>query len=159
MTSSKPTNGFSNSGVAVGVALAALPVWMLCTAAAAATDYCVTCTGPDATYVCEVQGMSGPAATGMHGQMLCIKDLAAAGGHKTCSVLRNAPGPCSGPLRIVAPPAAVDTAPAVAKSSVLHPVAKPATPAPANVLEAAGDGISNMVKKSWSCVASLFKDC
>ncbi len=145
-----------NSASAVTAAASAVLTAVMSTAAAGATDYCVTCTGPDATYVCEVAGMSAPAATGMQGQMLCIKQLAAEGGHKTCSVLRNAQGPCAGPLRTVAPPDAERAAPV---ASHPDPAPKSEGPVQQSALEAAGDGIATAAKKSWSCVASLFKDC
>ncbi|MEQ1714298.1 MAG: hypothetical protein ABL908_23270 [Hyphomicrobium sp.] len=148
-------NSLTPASAVYAAASAALTA-VMSAAAAGAAGYCVTCTGPDAIYVCEVAGMSAPAATGMQGQMLCIKQLAAEGGHKTCSVLRNSQGPCAGPLRAVAPPDAAGTT-----SAAAPPVQAPKLDGPVqkNALQAAGDGIATAAKKSWSCMASLFKDC
>lgn len=137
-------------------------------AAEAAADYCVTCTEPDASYTCEVRGVAEQAARGMQGQMLCIKALAAENGHKTCSVNRNTPTACAGPLRVVGPPESADVT--VGTNTLPAPTAKPGTIAavPANEpvgeppkgpLASAGREISEAAKKSWSCVTSLFKDC
>lgn len=147
-----------------GCAAAAVTSW----AAAATPLYCVTCTEPDINYTCEVRGLAEQAANGMQGQMLCIKALAAESGHKTCSVNRNAPAPCSGPLRVVGPPdsehnaAEANPKPAakvrpgsIAAVPATEPIGTPAK----GPLETAGQGITDAAKKSWSCVTSLFKDC
>lgn len=137
---------------------------LLNAATAAAAEVCVTCTGPDARYVCEIRALPAQAATGMQGQLLCIKELAAAGGHKTCSVSRSAPATCSGPLRVVSPPPAgvpFTSGVTPSASAVVAPVpAEPRAPSPSNgPLDAVGQGITHAARKSWSCVTSLFKDC
>jgi len=71
---------------------------------AAAAEYCVVCAGPDATYRCVFEGSPEGAGTDPRAQLLCIKQLAEAGGHESCSVTRTAASPCSGELRVVAAP-------------------------------------------------------
>lgn len=132
---------------------------------AVAAEFCVTCTEPDASYTCEVRGLNPQAAAGMQGQMLCIKSLAAESSHKTCGVNRNTSAACSGPVRVVSAPdqAAVPPAIALKPSSDTAIAAVPAnTPAgkpSKGPFEAAGQGLTEAAKKSWSCVSSLFKDC
>lgn len=132
---------------------------------AARAEYCVTCTEPDATYVCEIRGLATQAPAGMQGQLLCIKELAAASGHKTCSVSRTAPATCSGPLRVLSAPQPADV-PSIAAPKPPAPDAVAPIPAdrasaakPNGPLETVGQGITAAAKKSWSCVSSLFKDC
>lgn len=149
-------------------ACAATALTSIAAAAAAAPLYCVTCTEPDVTYMCEVSGLAEQAAKGMQGQMLCIKSLAAESGHKTCSVNRTAPVPCSGPLRVVGPPepasnaaeAKPKPAPNVMPGAIAAvPANEPVGTAAKGPLETASRGITDAAKKSWSCVSSLFKDC
>lgn len=76
---------------------------------AVAQEYCVTCTGPDATYRCMIGGDGAPAAKSSRGQLLCITELARAGGHASCGVTRNTEAPCAGELKTVMfPQAPVD---------------------------------------------------
>lgn len=146
---------------------------------AGAVDHCVSCTGPTASYVCEVNGLAETAATGLQGQLLCIKSLAAEGGHQTCSITRNAAAACAGPLRSVGMPlegrptdsrAGMDPAPAPTRTGAAPPTA--ASPEPAkepepsakaapsrSVLQKAGDNIGLAASKTWACMSSLFKDC
>lgn len=88
---------------------------------AAAAEYCVTCTGPEAAYRCEVEGTPPGAGTDARAQLICISEMAAQGGHEACSVSRKTEIPCLGETRmvrapdqriIVKPP--VEAAPAVA---------------------------------------------
>ena len=73
--------------------------------AAAAQDYCVTCTGPDAKYRCIIGGDASAAARSSRGQMLCITQLAQSGGHASCSVSRTTTEPCEGKVKTVMFPA------------------------------------------------------
>ncbi len=71
--------------------LAATPM-LICTVATGATaqEYCVTCTGPDASYRCLIGGDVPMAARASRGQFLCITEIAKAGGHASCSAARGA---------------------------------------------------------------------
>lgn len=77
---------------------------------AAATEYCVVCAGPEATYRCQVEGApAGGQETDPRLQLLCISQLAKAGQHDNCSINRKPADPssgetCAGELRIVAAP-------------------------------------------------------
>jgi len=88
----------SNTGlIAIAITIAA-------PAAGGASEYCVTCSAPDAVYRCQLEGdMPGRRDAGA--QLLCITELAKAGGHASCSARRVESGPCEGPPRIVARPA------------------------------------------------------
>jgi hypothetical protein len=86
---------------ALGLAVLAMP------AAAGAATMCVTCVGPDATYRCVSEAASSP--TDARYQYLCITEIAKSGGHQSCSVSRNASGPCDGPERVVGLAPAFDT--------------------------------------------------
>lgn len=68
---------------------------------ASAQEYCVTCTGPEATYRCLIGGEATPAARSSRGQFLCITELAKAGGHASCSAARGQATPCPGETRTV----------------------------------------------------------
>lgn len=64
--------------------------------AAAAQEYCVACTGPDAVYRCTIDQAS---PTGMPLKMLCVSTLAKEGGHATCAVRGGTVFDCNGPIR------------------------------------------------------------
>jgi hypothetical protein len=77
---------------------------------AAATEYCVVCAGPAATYRCQVEGApAGGRETDPRMQLLCISQLAKTGQHDNCSINRKPADPdagetCAGELRIIAAP-------------------------------------------------------
>lgn len=99
---------------------------------AAAREYCVTCTGPDATYRCIIGGEPSPAARTSRGQLLCITELARSGGHASCSVGRPAAGACQGDVRTVMFPSAAETAApptADAQPEMTYPGAEAQAPA------------------------------
>jgi hypothetical protein len=79
---------------------AVLFAWAL-PSGAKAQEYCVTCTGPDATYRCVIGGEAPPASQSSRGQFLCITELAKAGGHASCSAARGQATPCPGETRTV----------------------------------------------------------
>ncbi len=79
---------------------APIVLWALLTGAAA-QEFCVTCSGPDATYRCVIGGEATVAARNSRGQFLCITELAKAGGHKSCSAARGQATPCPGETRTV----------------------------------------------------------
>lgn len=107
------------------VATAAVP--------ATAAEYCVSCSGPDASYRCEIGGN----ATDARAWLQCITELAKSGGHDSCSVDRNAPSPCPGIHKVLTPPeGAVPALPPVQMTtpesgpSPLPPVQQQAAPNP-----------------------------
>jgi hypothetical protein len=51
-----------------------------------------------------IEGTSEKLGTDPREQLTCIKQLAEAGGHESCSVARSAPYPCPGLVRLVAKP-------------------------------------------------------
>jgi type IV secretory pathway VirB10-like protein len=104
-----------------------------------ASEYCVVCAGPDATYKCQVDGPPGSNNSDPRQQLLCISELAKLGGHDSCSINRKAADPnsgetCAGELKVLSAPAsapqinppAATTTDAPASSS--HPI--PAAEAP-----------------------------
>nr|WP_246317627.1 hypothetical protein [Hyphomicrobium methylovorum] len=67
----------------------------LAAASAGATEVCVKCTGPDASYACVVNAQSdGQLDTATN--LYCITALAKAGQHSSCSIDRNTRAPCQG---------------------------------------------------------------
>jgi hypothetical protein len=73
-------------------------------APAAGAEYCVSCSGPDATYRCAVEGSLAGAAADSREQLACVKELAQSLGHESCSVSRRTPDLCPGELKVVAAP-------------------------------------------------------
>jgi len=157
--------------------------------AAAAQDYCVTCTGPDAKYHCIIGGNASVAARTSRGQMLCITQLAQSGGHASCSVSRTTAEPCVGQVRTVmfptdepgTVPVEIPTPP---PNAAMPALAAPPSPAPQqspgaaeqiakdsdNGLKKAGDAVTSTVEntgkaighaasKTWKCLSSFFGDC
>lgn len=112
-----------------GLALALAALFGVPGPAVAAT-MCVTCVGPDATYRCVSEAASSP--TDARYQFLCITEIAKSGGHQSCSVSRNASGPCEGPERVVglAPDYAAGTPPLNASPSDVAPTPAGMTPLP-----------------------------
>ena len=108
---------------------------------AAAEEYCVTCTEPDAKYRCVVTEQ--PGIHDEHAPLRCISELAQSGGHASCSVGAATSGPCPSNLRTVTlpatppPPAPVTEAPPPPSAPVMVPV--PAgSPAPESPAAASG---------------------
>ena len=149
---------------------------------AAALDFCITCTAPDAHYLCRMDTPSANARD-LRLQLLCISQLAEIGSHATCSIDNPRPQTCNGVLRVVeapqditAPPAAVaqpapapaEPAKAATETVITKEVSEPTTPAPASnpapaktggVMEQTGSAISQAAKKTWKCLSTLFGDC
>jgi len=149
----------------------------------AATDYCVTCLAPAATYVCAVdENVAAGASIGgalLGNQMRCIEAMAREGGHASCAVSISGPSGCEGPVRKVqtapthapgsgagagVPADAGAKQPAQnAENASSAPTAQPAGSSPSNLMTRAGaalgSAVGNAVKGSWNCVTSLFKTC
>jgi hypothetical protein len=162
--------------------LAALVVAGLASSAAA-QDYCVTCTGPDAKYHCVVGGDASISARTSRGQMLCITQLAQSGGHASCSVSRTTTEPCEGQVKTVMfpasepgtqpvtetlPPVTPEALPPGAPPPLTQGTPPPAAPqqAPSTVGEIAektakdtGSAIGQAASKAWKCLSSFFGDC
>ena len=81
-------------------ALASAFAFFALAAAASAQEFCVTCTGPEATYRCVIGG-DNLATRSTRGQLLCITELAKSGHHASCSAGRLSEGTCPGELRTV----------------------------------------------------------
>jgi hypothetical protein len=92
----------------VGAALA------VAVAAAEAGEYCVSCSGPDQSYRCEVDGGADARAW-----LMCITELAREGGHESCSVDRNQSAPCPGIHKVLSAP--VGPAPPMPPVQVARP--------------------------------------
>jgi hypothetical protein len=76
------------------------------TTRAAAAEVCVVCSSPDATYRCTVDEASLIARYRSGDrvlQLLCISELAKAGGHTKCRVSRDPTGFCAGEARTIGP--------------------------------------------------------
>lgn len=82
-----------------------------------AGEYCVSCTGPQASYRCTFTGDGSPSQSpGL--QLTCISELAKLGGHESCTIERNRQGACGASTKVFAAPEAFATpAPAAAKQS------------------------------------------
>jgi hypothetical protein len=152
----------------------ALVVASVGTAGAAAADVCVVCSGPDATYRCTVDQANdiGRYRSGDRVlQMLCISELARAGGHTKCRVSRDATGFCAGEPRTIglagleaalahgsadAPPAPVDghqTPPAPAQGGpprTVEELARRTTQASSEQLRKAGEVMSDSASSAAS---------
>jgi hypothetical protein len=149
---------------------------------AAAQEYCVACSEPDAVYRCIIEGAQPGGAQPL--QMQCVTAMAKAGGHATCGVRRGTVFQCDGPIKRVPWIAAGEETPAPIATP--KPSEKPADPAapPKTMLELTdraskktaddmkkagetmkegaqnlGDGISSGAKKTWECISSLFFKC
>jgi hypothetical protein len=80
---------------------------LLTAGAAAGTEMCVKCTGPDASYACVVNtSATGTIDTVM--KLYCITALAKAGPHASCAIDRNTTAPCQGERKELPMPAAID---------------------------------------------------
>jgi hypothetical protein len=152
--------------------------------AAAAQEYCVACTEPDALYRCVIDGARPGGGQSL--QLLCITTMAKSGGHATCSVKGGTVFECNAPIkrvpwvaseRLPQPGGAqVPAAPLATQSPV------PATPEepPKTMVELAkraneqtseqmkkagetvkstGQAIGEATKKTWDCVISFFTHC
>lgn len=87
------------------IGIAALLV--LGAAAANASELCVKCTGPDASYACVVNGTSS-ATVDTVAKLYCITSLAKAGAHASCSIDRTMMAPCPGERKELPVPAMLD---------------------------------------------------
>ena len=154
-----------------GLLAAALPRAAL----AGEVELCVTCAGPAAVYRCLIELPAAAKSADARAQMLCVTELATAGGHQTCSVARVSAAPCQGPVRSVkgpvspppslretlTPPAPSTLPAANASVAARAPQADQQTAADAPAADAAKPDApaESAAKKTWTCLASFFKDC
>lgn len=68
---------------------------LIAATSANATELCVKCTGPDASYACVIGGNSN-ATIDTVAKLYCITALAKSGSHASCSIDRSATPPCRG---------------------------------------------------------------
>ncbi|SFV28404.1 hypothetical protein SAMN04488557_0995 [Hyphomicrobium facile] len=80
---------------------------LLGAAAANATELCVKCSAPEASYACVVNGTS-TATVDTVAKLYCITALAKSGAHESCSVDRTVTAPCPGERKELPFPAALD---------------------------------------------------
>ena len=84
-----------------------------------AGEFCVSCTGPAASYRCTFSGDGSPSQSPGQSpglQLTCISELAKQGGHESCTIERNRQVPCDASAKVFAAPEAF-AAPADAKKS------------------------------------------
>ena len=167
-----------------------LAVGLVCCALAgdaAAQEYCVSCTEPNAVYRCVIDGAQPGGSQPL--QMLCITAMAKQGGHATCGIKRGTVFDCDGPVKRVPwaalnapPPQPQPQPPAPGKQSAVEPPpppgsaseAKPDPQAPpktvlemakranektAAQLKQANENMKTQAKKTWECVLSFFTRC
>jgi hypothetical protein len=131
-----------------------------------AAEYCVSCSGPDASYRCAIADTPEGSPPDPRAQLLCITQLAENGGHETCSVMRNPVTPCEGPLTVIAAPLGPPLAPpppplAPEDRSAPPPVdasadGEPETKVPRTVEELAGQTVKSSkegLKKAGDAIA------
>jgi hypothetical protein len=101
---------------------------------AAAQEYCVSCSEPDALYRCIIEGARPASGTPL--QMLCVTKMAELGRHGACSINRVTVLECNGRVVRVAmpappaPPAPAIVAPATPPPPPPTAAIAPAPPAP-----------------------------
>lgn len=111
------------------LSLALLPL----SATAEAAEICISCVGPDVTYRCSVDGYDNASARDTRLQLICITELAKAGGHQTCSADRSKLADCDGVVRVVTPPQpAAGTEPPPIRAETTPPPAEGMTTIPKN---------------------------
>lgn len=85
--------------VAAALVCAALPMAYGQSALAADSSFCVTCRGPDSTYLCQATHARGMSKSIM--KYACIVQLAKSGEHESCAVSHQRSDSCRGELRQV----------------------------------------------------------
>ena len=117
---------------------AACSVLLASTWPGTAAEYCVSCSGPDATYRCAVEGAPAEGGIDPRAQLACITELARSGGHDSCAVSRATAEHCPGALRIVAAPSSPSIAPSETPAEGEPVPVEPALPAEAVEVPAQG---------------------
>ena len=104
-------------------ALAASLAMMCFSTASGAAEYCVSCSGPDVSYRCQIEGTAEGPGADPRAQLLCIRQLAESGAHDSCSVARSTSYPCPGETRVIAGPVGE-----VVPPPAIEPGGEPSTP-------------------------------
>lgn len=157
-------------------------------APALASEYCVACSAPQASYRCLTDDGNSGAGRDFRDGMLCVQQIARTSQHQSCAIDRQDTPPCDGEVRNVSTrdlsepqgqvqeqgqgPASAATAP---KSPTGTPqaaqplpelvdkrggAASQATPEPQPPADAQDAGDSKgTLEKTWDCMSSLFKKC
>jgi hypothetical protein len=143
-----------------GFAFVALP------SAATAGEACIPCTGPAATYRCAVEegGRLDKISGGDKAlAQICIKVLTKTGPHEKCEAGGADEKTCAGGtpkvITLTEFQQALAGGDGYAPDTKVEGVIPGATRVATESLENAGSAISTSARKSWDCVASLFKDC
>ena len=148
------------------------------------TEACVTCSGPDAVYRCEVESADGKPISPERAQLFCIARLAKEGAHETCAVRRRDKAECVGLAKRFAYDGTLlglDAKPAEPPiEKALPPKDQAKAKEPATVVEASKDAVEaskrnlttinktvtesaektkSAAKSTWHCVKSFFSDC
>lgn len=155
---------------------------------ALAQELCIECAGPDVTYRCSVKDSERVAhirGSGKALEFVCISELARAGGHKSCKVGTGYSGPCIGQPRTIdlsksgddvitvtgrpapapgdqaagQPPPEGDAAAQQKKGPPQTLVELARESGADESMKKAGQAVGGALKKSWSCLSSLFTDC
>lgn len=151
------------------IAVVAAPV------AAQAGEVCVVCADPGAVYRC-IADPKLPAFRGSDKvlQYICVTELAKSGGHASCKVSGNGGEQCQGVERIVgsqgieppAPTQEVQAPPPVPQPEqkdnppkTLVDLAKRTKEQMDDDTRKTGQAVGGAFKKTWDCVATLFKQC
>lgn len=153
--------------------------------AAAASEVCVSCSGPPATYRCMVddaEKLESYRGSKHILQLVCITELAKEGGHQQCRVQRTGADGCFGHARTVSLKSSVDAltqraateadqgpgdepeaAPVAPQKpgppKTVEELARRTTASSKDQIQKTGDSVGGAMKKGWNCLASLFKDC
>lgn len=120
---------------------------MECLSFVSASELCVVCAKPDATYRCTVD-QSTQFAKFKFGEdiqgHICTKVLTKKGSHEHCTVVQNAIATCDGLPRTIS---FTDYQQMLASdgTSTYEPGLIPT--------------IGNKINKAWICLTSMFKDC
>ena len=168
------------------VAMVGLAALFATTASVMAAEVCVECAEPAATYRCVVAIPGAapiPSLSSKAAQVVCMTELAKAGGHRFCRVTQGAIGGlCNGPERVVALSQPSGTADGDAKQAsedaarvdperkqppqTLADLAKETARTSTDELKKAGqaikdgaDTIGTKIGNAITCVATLFKAC
>ncbi len=166
----------------IGLAITAgIGAW-LSIEAAAAQEYCVACTEPNAVYRCVIEGAQPGGSQPL--QTMCVNALAKAGGHASCGLRKGTVFDCNGPTKrvpwtasagetptpIATPkPNAVPTDPKEPPKTMLELTdrankktaeeMKKAGETVKDGAETMGESLGRATKKTLDCVASLFSKC
>lgn len=135
---------------------------LLAASTATAQELCVTCSDPPATYRCGFPQSAVQTTAGL--QLLCIREAATRGGHKSCSIERTRATACDGPLVSVDVPDNGAIAPPPAVPAQNQPEAPPPPPKlestsqPPATVEEMAKATAEQSKKDWEAANAKVKE-